>query len=53
MTAGDTSGHMGMTIDYALVFNDIVQSDAGYYTCKATNSEGEATNVTRVIVTGM
>lgn len=49
---GDVSGHLGMTIDFALVFNSVERSDAGYYTCQASNSQGEASNSTRVSVTG-
>ncbi|WAR14667.1 CONT-like protein [Mya arenaria] len=47
---GDLSGHVGMTIDYALVFKNIQPSDAGQYTCHASNSEGEASMSTAVSV---
>ena len=46
------TGHIGLTLDYSLVFNTIVLSDAGYYMCKAINKEGEDSNTTRVTVTG-
>ncbi|KAL4221262.1 ATP-dependent RNA helicase ddx25 [Mactra antiquata] len=50
LTPGDINGHIGMTLENAIVFNDVMFSDAGIYTCKATNVNGEAINTTRVEV---
>ena len=50
LLAGEVSGRVGMTFENDLVFNNIDYSDQGIYTCKATNVNGEAVNVTRVEV---
>ena len=50
MMPGDMSGRLGMSVDNDLIFNGIDMSDAGVYTCKASNTNGEASNTTRIEV---
>ena len=50
MTPGVIDGHIGMTFENDLVFNNIENSDQAVYTCKASNINGEASNFTRVDV---
>lgn len=50
LVPGETGGHIGMTLENALVFNIIEFSDQGQYICKASNVNGEASNSTIVKV---
>ena len=49
---GNTDGRVGMTTKYGLVLNNVQYSDQGVYTCQATNTLGQASNTTRVVVIG-
>jgi hypothetical protein len=50
VTPGIVEGHIGMTFENDLLFNNIENGDQGVYTCKASNINGEASNFTRVEV---
>ncbi|KAH3826570.1 hypothetical protein DPMN_128476 [Dreissena polymorpha] len=50
VVGGNLGGNIGMTVDFALVLSNIVQSDAGLYTCQATNSEGQVSSAIQVKV---
>ena len=41
-----------MLLTFDLVLSEITYGDAGTYTCKASNINGEASNTTRVEVVG-
>ena len=49
---GDISQRIGMLLTFDLVLSEITYGDAGTYTCKASNINGEASNTTRVEVVG-
>lgn len=50
LNPGDTGGRIGMTSQFTLIINDIINSDEGYYMCHASNVLGEARNATVVDV---
>ena len=52
LVPGDISGRIGMTTAHDLVLSDIQYSDAGTYTCQASNVNGEAFNRTYVEIAG-
>ena len=48
-----TSGRLSLTTANDLVISDIQYSDAGTYTCQASNINGDAFNKTYLNVVGM
>ena len=46
------SGRLSMLLTHELVLSDVTYSDAGTYTCEASNANGEAFNRTYVTVVG-
>lgn len=53
VVAGDRNGRIGMDLAFGLVLTNIQFSDEGFYTCKATNVLGEASNSTQLNVMGI
>lgn len=49
---GDLGGRVSMDLSNGLWLTSIDYSDAAMYTCKATNSLGDASNNTRLVVIG-
>ncbi|XP_053378888.1 contactin-like isoform X2 [Mercenaria mercenaria] len=48
LVPGDLNGRIGMNLRYGLILTNVEYSDRGFYTCKGTNSLGEAVNATQL-----